>query len=36
MAATIPDCRLIEVPDAGHSVPLENPAGFLAAVKTFL
>jgi pimeloyl-ACP methyl ester carboxylesterase len=36
MAATIPDCRLIEVPDAGHSVPLENPAGFIAAVKTFL
>jgi pimeloyl-ACP methyl ester carboxylesterase len=36
MAATIPDCRLIEVPDAGHSVPLENPAGFIASVKTFL
>lgn len=36
MAATIPDCRLVEVPDAGHSVPLENPKGFVAAVRTFL
>jgi esterase len=36
MVATIPNCRLVEVPDAGHSVPLDNPPGFLAAVRTFL
>jgi pimeloyl-ACP methyl ester carboxylesterase len=36
MVRSIPDCRLVEVPDSGHSVPLDNPSGFLAAVKTFL
>src|SRR5262249_1122885 len=36
MVETIPDCRLIEVPDAGHSVPGDSPSGFLAAIKTFL
>ncbi len=36
MAREIPDCRLVEVPDSGHSVPLDNPQGFLAAVRGFL
>jgi pimeloyl-ACP methyl ester carboxylesterase len=36
MVRSIPDCLLVEVPDSGHSVPLDNPLGFLAAVKTFL
>jgi len=36
MVQTIPDCRMVEVPNAGHSVPLDNPSGFLAAVQTFL
>jgi pimeloyl-ACP methyl ester carboxylesterase len=36
MAREIPNCRLVEVPDAGHSIPLDNPAGFLAAVSPFL
>ncbi|MCX7618014.1 alpha/beta hydrolase [Tepidiforma sp.] len=36
MAATIPDCRLVTVPGAGHSIPLERPLGFIAAVAPFL
>jgi pimeloyl-ACP methyl ester carboxylesterase len=36
MVETIPNCRLVEVPDSGHSVPLDNPPGFLAAVQQFL
>jgi pimeloyl-ACP methyl ester carboxylesterase len=36
MTRVIPDCRLVEVPDAGHSIPLDNPTGFREAVATFL
>jgi pimeloyl-ACP methyl ester carboxylesterase len=36
MAGTIPDCRLVEIAGAGHPVPLDKPAEFLAAVQTFL
>ncbi len=36
MVREIPNCRLVEVPDAGHSVPLDNPAGFIAAIDGFL
>lgn len=36
MVQEIPNCRLVEVPDAGHSVPLDNPDGFLAALRGFL
>ena len=36
MVRTIPNCRLVEVPESGHPVPLDNPGGFLAAVRTFL
>jgi pimeloyl-ACP methyl ester carboxylesterase len=30
------DCRLVQVPNAGHSVNLDNPQGFIEAVKPFL
>jgi pimeloyl-ACP methyl ester carboxylesterase len=36
MEQTIPNCRVIDVKDSGHSVPLDNPTGFIEAVKTFL
>jgi pimeloyl-ACP methyl ester carboxylesterase len=33
---SIPNSRLIEVQSSGHSVPLDNPSGFIQAVHTFL
>ena len=36
MVETIPNCRLVTVQDSGHSVPGDNPPGFMAAVATFL
>jgi len=36
MAATMPDARVVVVPEAGHSVHLEQPARWLAAVARFL
>lgn len=36
MEQTIPNCRVIDVKDSGHSVPLDNPTGFIEAVRTFL
>ncbi|MDO8671412.1 MAG: alpha/beta hydrolase [Dehalococcoidia bacterium] len=36
MKETIRGSQLVEVPEAGHPVPLDNPAGFEAAVKRFL
>jgi pimeloyl-ACP methyl ester carboxylesterase len=36
MVATIPNCRLTELPLSGHGVPRDNPAAFLAAVRPFL
>jgi pimeloyl-ACP methyl ester carboxylesterase len=36
VVSSIPNCRLVEVPDSGHSVPLDNPTGFLRAVEPFL
>lgn len=36
MLKEIPDCKFATVPGAGHSIPLESPEGFLAAVRTFL
>jgi pimeloyl-ACP methyl ester carboxylesterase len=36
MVATIPNCRLVEVQESGHSVPLDNPRGFLDAMRTFV
>lgn len=36
MAGLIPDIRLVEVPDAGHTVHLERPEAWLGAVSGFL
>ncbi len=36
MTREMPNCQLVEVPNAGHSVPLDNPPGFLAAASAFL
>ena len=36
MAREIPNCRLVEVDDCGHSIPTDNPSGFIAAVRPFL
>jgi pimeloyl-ACP methyl ester carboxylesterase len=36
VAARIPDCRLVTVPDAGHAVHTNRPPEFLAAVEPFL
>jgi pimeloyl-ACP methyl ester carboxylesterase len=36
MASEVPNCTAVEVADAGHSVPLDNPVGFAAAVLPFL
>jgi len=33
VAEEMPDCTLVTVPAAGHPVPLDNPQGFIAAVK---
>jgi pimeloyl-ACP methyl ester carboxylesterase len=36
MVETIPSCRLATVQDSGHSVPGDNPPGFMAAIQSFL
>jgi len=36
MAATIPNCRLVEVAGSGHPVPLDKPDAFAAALDGFL
>jgi pimeloyl-ACP methyl ester carboxylesterase len=36
MVEAIPDCRFVEVANAGHSIGLDNPADFDAAVREFL
>ncbi|MFN8558766.1 MAG: alpha/beta fold hydrolase [Dehalococcoidia bacterium] len=36
MAAVMPDCRVAEVANAGHTVQVDNPDGFIAAVRPFL
>ena len=36
LARRLPDARLCEVPDAGHAVHVEQPAGVLAAIRDFL
>jgi pimeloyl-ACP methyl ester carboxylesterase len=33
---TVPDARLVEIPDSGHSITVDQPARFLAAVAPFL
>jgi pimeloyl-ACP methyl ester carboxylesterase len=32
----MPNCKLVTVAESGHPVPLDNPDGFIAAVKPFL
>ncbi|HEX5942047.1 MAG TPA: alpha/beta hydrolase [Anaerolineales bacterium] len=36
MAQAIPNCRLIEIPDASHDLPNENPTRFIRALRDFL
>jgi pimeloyl-ACP methyl ester carboxylesterase len=36
VAETIPGATLVEIPDAGHAVHLDNPAGLIAALRSFL
>lgn len=36
MARTIPNCKLVEIARAGHSVPADNPNAFIAALREFL
>lgn len=36
MLEVIPDARLTQVENSGHSVPLDAPEAFLAAARVFL
>lgn len=36
MTEEMPDCRLVTVTGAGHSVPLDRPDGFLEAIRSWL
>jgi pimeloyl-ACP methyl ester carboxylesterase len=36
LAAAMPEARFVEIPDAGHMSPLENPAAVNAAIRDFL
>ena len=36
MMQVMPNCKLVTVAESGHPVPLDNPDGFIAAVKPFL
>ena len=36
IAATVPRCEVMEIPDCGHCPPLENPAAFLQTINRFL
>jgi pimeloyl-ACP methyl ester carboxylesterase len=36
MAREIPNCRLVEIPGAGHTVPWDRPTEFIIAVREFL
>jgi pimeloyl-ACP methyl ester carboxylesterase len=36
MVAAIPDARLVEIADAGHSIAVDQPARFLGAIASFL
>lgn len=36
MTEVMPNCTLVTVPDAGHSIPLDNPQGFVDAVRPWL
>jgi pimeloyl-ACP methyl ester carboxylesterase len=34
--SALPDAKLVTVPACGHNVHMQNPSGFLAAVRPFL
>lgn len=36
MVERLPNARLVEIPDAGHQVPLHQPEAFSAAIRDFL
>lgn len=36
MARTIPNCRVVEIPRAGHMVTADNPDAFVGALRDFL
>jgi len=36
IARAIPNCQLIEIPDAAHDLPNENPTGFIRALRAYL
>jgi pimeloyl-ACP methyl ester carboxylesterase len=36
MARAIPNCKLIEIPDASHDLPNENPTSFISALRAYL
>ena len=36
IAQTIPNCQLIEIPDAAHDLPNENPTEFIRALRRYL
>jgi pimeloyl-ACP methyl ester carboxylesterase len=36
MAKILPRARFVEIPDAGHVAPLQDPDRFAAAVRDFL
>jgi len=36
IAQAIPNCQLIEIPDASHDLPNENPAHFIRALRAYL
>jgi pimeloyl-ACP methyl ester carboxylesterase len=36
MAQAIPNCTLIEIPEASHDLPNENPTHFIRALRAFL
>jgi pimeloyl-ACP methyl ester carboxylesterase len=36
MIDVLPDARLVTVADASHTVPQDNPSGFLEVVRPFL
>lgn len=36
IAKTIPNCKLLEIPNAAHDLPNENPTEFIRALRSFL
>ena len=36
MQASMPDCQVVDIPGAGHTVPTDAPEAFEKAVRGFL